>query len=135
MGGQAAPLRLLLDTSAFLYLALDDRRLSPQARSAVQDVHAEVYLSAISVWEVAAKHRLGKLRLGEPLERFFQIICRDLALLRLPFTEEAALEASTLPNVHGDPFDRMLICQAMVHGCSIVTPDEAISQYPVHTIW
>jgi PIN domain nuclease of toxin-antitoxin system len=95
----------------------------------------EVYLSVLSAWEIALKHSLGRLPLPEPPEKFVPKQREAQGISTLAFSEEEALYLSRLPLVHKDPFDRMLICQAIVHGLAILTPDPLITQYPVRTIW
>jgi PIN domain nuclease of toxin-antitoxin system len=127
--------KLLLDASSFLWLAIDPRKLSRPARAALEVRETEVYLSSVSCWELIVKHASGKLPLREPPEQFIREFCVTYQIEQLPFTIEDALQIRNLPSLHNDPFDRMLICQAIANNCSIVTPDEAIGQYPIHTIW
>ena len=105
--------RLLLDTCTFLWVVGGAKELSARTREAFADPGNEVLLSAASAWEVAVKHRLG----------------------RLDVDEESALHLAKLPDLHRDPFDRMLVAQALVGGLTLVTPDDAIRQYPVRTLW
>jgi len=110
-------------------------RLSSRARELFRDPDNEVFLSAVSAWEIAVKFALGALPLpAAPLE----IVPKERELhgiAPLPLTEEAALYLQKLPKLHRDPFDRMLVCQAITGGAAILTPDELISQYGVLTIW
>lgn len=99
------------------------------------DPENEVFLSAVSVWEISVKHGLGRLPLPEPPERFVPLQRERHGIDVLPLEEEAALYLNRLPSSHRDPFDRMLICQAIVHGMVILTPDELVTQYPVLSIW
>jgi PIN domain nuclease of toxin-antitoxin system len=127
--------RLLLDTCTFLWLAGGAAALSPAAIGLIRDPANEVYLSAVSVWEIATKSRSGRLPLPEPPDRLIPIE-RDLrGVTPLAFDEDAALQVLRLPALHRDPFDRMLISQAIASGLAIVTPDPLISQYPVRVIW
>jgi PIN domain nuclease of toxin-antitoxin system len=125
---------LLLDTCTFLWMA-GGSALSAQAAEAVQDPTREVFLSAASVWEIVTKHRAGKLVLPESPERLIPTERRLRGLTELPFDETAALQGTRLPPLHRDPFDRMLIAQAIALGLAIVTPDPLIVQYPVRVIW
>ena len=128
-------MNLLLDTCTFLWVITDDPALSVRARDLVTDPAQKVYLSCVSAWEIAVKAGLGRLRLdgapGDvvPAER------QRHAIEPLDLTEGAVLQLGKLPDVHLDPFDRMLICQAIAHGLALVTPDDQIRQYPVVTIW
>jgi PIN domain nuclease of toxin-antitoxin system len=128
-------MKLLLDTCTFLWIISDDPALSEEARSAFSDPANEVYLSAVSVWEIAIKHALKRLPLPEAPDRFIPSQRTRHAIQPLPLEEEAVLHLSRLPEYHRDPFDRMLVCQAIAHGLTLLTPDEAIRQYPVRTVW
>ena len=128
-------MKLLLDTSTFLWIANDAPELSAHARELFVDAGNEVSLSSVSAWEMAVKYALGRLPLPEPPERFVRLQREQHGIEPLPLDEEAALHLTRLPLLHKDPFDRMLICQAIVHGLVILTPDQLIYQYPVRTIW
>ncbi len=128
-------MKLLLDTCTFLWLALDSPELSANARTLFADPANEVFLSAASAWEIAVKHRLGKLPLPEPPARLVPRARERLAVVSLPIDEEASLHEFRLPALHRDPFDRVLVCQAIVHGLVLLTPDPAIQQYPARTMW
>ena len=125
---------MLLDTCTFLWLA-GGSSLSPAAAAAVRDPSHDVYLSAASVWEIVTKYRAGKLPLPEPPDQLVAAE-RDLrGIEALPFDDAAAFQGMRLPQLHRDPFDRMLIAQAIALGLAIVTPDPLITQYPVRVIW
>jgi PIN domain nuclease of toxin-antitoxin system len=94
-----------------------------------------VYLSAISAWEIAIKNALGKLPLPRPAATFVPQERERHRVEALPLTEEAVLVVARLPDLHRDPFDRMLVCQAIMGGLTLLTPDPLISQYPVPTLW
>ena len=128
-------MKILLDTCAFLWIITDAPELSESARMLFVDPANEVYLSSVSAWEIAVKHALGRLSLPEPPERFIPSRRKQHGIDTLPLEEEAALHLTRLPPYHQDPFDRMLICEAVVHGMIILTPDELIRQYPVRTTW
>lgn len=128
-------MKLLLDTCTFLWIISDDPALSEEARAAFSDPANEVYLSSVSVWEIAVKHALKRLPLPEAPDRFIPAQRTRHAIQSLPLEEEAVLQLSRLPERHRDPFDRMLVCQAIAHGLVVLTPDEAIRQYPVRTVW
>jgi PIN domain nuclease of toxin-antitoxin system len=128
-------MRLLLDTCTFLWIVGGASDLSPRARQLVTDPDNEVYLSAASAWEIAVKNRLGRLPLPEPPDRFVPRAREAHGIERLDIGEEAALHVARLPDIHRDPFDRMLIAQALVGGLSILTPDEALRQYAAPTLW
>lgn len=127
-------MRLLLDTCTFLWWA-GGRTLSANATAAVQEPSNEVFLSSVSVWEIVSRHRAGRLPLPEPPERLIPTERSLRVVTPLPFDEDSALQGVRLPALHRDPFDRMLISQAIALGLAIVTPDPAIMQYPVRMIW
>ena len=128
-------MRLLLDTSTFLWLVEGDPKLSTVAGEAIADAANDVFLSAASAWEIAIKHGLGRLHLqGSPEE----LVPQQRRLHRvdtLPITEDTTLQVGKLPSIHRDPFDRLLVAQAIVGGLTIVTPDRLIKAYPVPTLW
>jgi PIN domain nuclease of toxin-antitoxin system len=128
---------LLLDTCTFLWLITDDPALSAPARAAIEDPANAVYVSAASLWEMLVKHRLGRLTISVATAPAQYLVAqRDRhGLESLPITEEAVTQLPKLPELHRDPFDRILICQAIAHGLVVCTPDRAIQQYPVRTVW
>ena len=128
-------MRLLLDTCTFLWLAADDLRLSQAAKTQCRDPENEVYLSALSAWEIAIKHRLGRLPLPEKPARYVKSRRQWLQLEPLAFDEACAAHDALLPPHHRDPFDRGLVSQAILTGMTIVTPDEAIARYPAPILW
>lgn len=128
-------MKVLLDTCAFLWFILESPQLSASARRTFVDPANEMYLSAISTWEIALKSSIGKLPLPGRAAVFVAEQRRLHGVETLPLDEEASLYVPLLPKLHTDPFDRMLICQSIVHGLTILTPDPLISQYPIRTIW
>lgn len=128
-------MKLLLDTCTFLWLVGDAAELSRQAREAFREPSNEIYLSSVAAWEIAVKYALGRLPLPAPPERFVPAQRDAHGIAGLPLDEESVLQVHRLPGFHRDPFDRMLVCQAIVHGLTIVTPDPLVAQYPVRTIW
>ncbi|MBI4870735.1 MAG: type II toxin-antitoxin system VapC family toxin [Candidatus Riflebacteria bacterium] len=125
----------LLDTHAFLWWTLDDRRLSDGVRRLLQAPPGEVYLSAASVWEIALKHSLGKIVLRAPLTRVVLEEADRCGLRSLPITREHACRSGDLPLHHRDPFDRLLVAQAQLEGLGLVTTDQAIRAYDVPVFW
>lgn len=108
---------------------------SARARSAFLDPDNRVFLSSVSAWEITVKHALGKLPLPDVPERLVPEARERLRIQPLPLEEGAVLGVNRLPDVHQDPFHRMLVCQAIAHGLTIVTDDEAIRRYPAPTLW
>jgi len=127
--------KVLLDTCAFLWLALDNPQLSEKARRTFTDPGYEIYLSVISAWEITVKYSRGRLNLPQPPAVLIPEWRENRGILSLPLEETAALYESRLPRLHQDPFDRMLICQSIIHGMALLTPDPEIMKYPVHTLW
>ena len=123
-------MKLLLDTHAVLWWQGDDRRLPPAARRAIA-VADIVWVSAASGWEVAIKSALGRLRVDEP----FAITVAADDFTELPVTLAHAARLQSLPTRHADPFDRMLVAQAMVEGATLVTRDSALGAYGVPVLW
>jgi len=127
--------RILLDTCTFLWLAEGDPGLSNHAREAIVDPSNEVYLSPISVWEIVIKQALGRLVLKLSADRYVPEQRQLHRVDTLPITEYAVLQLSRLPLHHRDPFDRLLMAQAVAEACTIATPDPLIRRYLVSTIW
>ncbi len=128
-------MRILLDTCAFLWIAAGSRELSPAARELFRSPDNEVYLSSVSAWEIAVKSALGRLPMPLPPERFVPEARALHHIQPLPLDEDSCLLAAKLPSLHRDPFDRMLVCQAMAGALVILTPDPDIARYPVRTAW
>jgi len=127
--------KILLDTCTFLWIVTGAPELSERARDAFQNPESEVYLSAVSTWEISVKYSLGRLPLPVPPETYIPRLRQEHGVAALPLDEESTLHIGRLPDLHKDPFDRMLVCQAIVGGLVILTPDESITQYPVRFLW
>ncbi|WP_373545889.1 type II toxin-antitoxin system VapC family toxin [Chamaesiphon sp.] len=124
-------MRILLDTHIFLWFISGDSQLSTDVLDAIRDPGNEVYLSAISVWEAIVKYQLGKLPLPEHPETYLPKQ-RDLhQIASLALDESSVTQLAKLPPLHRDPFDRMLICQALQNSLTIATVDSAVRAYPV----
>lgn len=128
-------MRLLLDTCTFLWIVADAPELSDAGREAFADPGNEVHLSAVSAWEIAVKFALGRLALPDDPASYVPKQRERHVIRALPLEESAVLSLPRLPALHRDPFDRILVCQAIVGGLTIVTPDRDIRQYPVPTLW
>lgn len=128
-------MKLLLDTHAFIWWDSEPPRLSSRALAFCQDSENTLLLSVASTWEMQIKAQLGKLRLGVPLAELIENQQRinDLEILHIGLEHVLALDQ--LPPVHKDPFDRLLVAQAMVEGASLVTNDRIMANYPVNVIW
>lgn len=128
-------MKLLLDTCTFLWIAADAPPLSRHARALFRAPENEVFLSAASAWEVAIKHALGRLPLPDDPSRFVTEMREAHGIEPLPIDEASVLHTLRLPPLHRDPFDRLLVAQAIVHGLTILTPDRLITQYPALSAW
>lgn len=128
-------MNILLDTCTFLWIVRDTPQLSATARALFADPANAIFLSAVSVWEIAIKHQLGRLPLASPPHHYVPTERAKHAITALDLNEAAVLELRRLPPHHNDPFDRMLICQAIAHGLTVLTPDDHIQAYPVRTAW
>jgi PIN domain nuclease of toxin-antitoxin system len=124
-------MRLLLDTHAFLWYITDDPRLPASSAEAIQEESNEVFLSVVSVWEALAKHQLGKLPLPSPADDYLRHRREEHNIVSLPFDEPSLSHLLRLPLHHRDPFDRMLICQALEHDLQVITSDALFAKYPV----
>jgi PIN domain nuclease of toxin-antitoxin system len=126
----------LLDTNACLWVCYEFDLLSRNARAILTDEQSSLYFSSISIAEIAIKRSIGKLSLPHSLQEFQIELASALKVNPLSWDFPEANLLETLPLIHKDPFDRMLICQAMVHGLTIVTPDQAIAQYSqISCVW
>ncbi len=118
-------MRVLLDTHIVLWDFADDIRLSQAARQIVSDPENEVYVSAASAWEAAIKKALGKLDMRQDFEK----VAMDSGFVSLDITLKHAAAAGALPRHHDDPFDRMLIAQAMIEKLTLLTADRRLAAY------
>lgn len=124
-------MRLLLDTHSFLWYITNDRRLPRYAFDAIRDKSNEVYLSVGSVWEALVKDQTGKLALPAPADEYLEDRRSAHRIESLALNAQAVSRLLVLPSVHRDPFDRMLICQALHNDLTLVTSDELFRHYPV----
>ena len=128
-------MKLLLDTQVFLYAILDSPALPLSARSLIESLENELFLSIASVWEIAIKVGLGKLTLAQPLDRLVPDHMTRAGIVLLPITIEHAATVATLPFHHRDPFDRMLAAQSMADGLPLVSGDTVFDRYAVRRLW
>ncbi len=129
-------MRLLLDTCTLLFLI--DRYENVPEPTREQVLRAELFVSVVSFWEIAIKHAKGWLEIDKgdgTLLDFWRTHCHALDTVVLPVNEADLGHLENLPDLYGDPFDRLLICQAIEHGLAIVTPDRMSRRYPVKTLW
>ena len=128
-------MRLLLDTHSFLWFLLDDPQLSTTVNELIVDPNNDIEVSPATYWEIAIKISLGKYELPEPYDVFIEreMVTNDFHILPIDPKHTAAL--TTLPFHHRDPFDRLLIVQAMVEQIPILSVDAAFDAYPVTRLW
>lgn len=128
-------MKLLLDTHAFLWWVTDDPRLSERARTAIADETNAVFISAASAWELATKHRLGKLdEAAGAIDRFDELVTAD-GFTHLAVSYLHALQAGRYPVAHRDPFDRMLAAQSELERLLLVSRDPAFESFSTRTLW
>ena len=128
-------MNFLLDTHVFLWLAGNISLVPGHVLTVLQQHESTLFLSSVSVWEIEQKFRVGKLKLHAEPRKIIAEFYRKYDIAALPFHEESAFLLEKLPLLHGDPFDRMLVCQAIHHGFTIVSGDRHIQRYPVNTLW
>jgi len=124
-------MRILLDTCDFLWFITGNPSLPATRQSALRDPENQVYLSVVSLWEICVKHALGKLPLPEPPETFIPAQRDAHGIDSLNLREDSVFKLSSLPGIHRDPFDRMILCQCLDHGMVLATGDEIVRRYPV----
>jgi PIN domain nuclease of toxin-antitoxin system len=127
-------MKLLLDTHALLWAATAPENLSDEAHRLLEDGTHEVVVSVVTGWEIAIKQSLGKLELAQPAEIWLPRVIRETGLDMLPVELAAALRVRALPWHHRDPFDRLLIAQALESGHTIVTRDAVFDEYGVAVV-
>ena len=128
-------MRLLLDTHALLWWALDDPRLSRTAYAAIADQRSQVHVSTVSAFELTTKHRLGKLAVADRLLVDLERYLDEQGFAALPLDLASAERAGRLPGPHRDPFDRLLIAQAITADLAFVSNEAAFDAYGVRRLW
>lgn len=122
-------MKYLLDTHLLLWAASDSKKLPPSAKALIADEKNELLFSAASIWEVAIKTELGRADFKVDV-RLLRRGLLDNGFSELPVLSEHAAELACLPPIHKDPFDRLLVAQAMVEGITLITADALVAQYP-----
>lgn len=128
-------MRILLDSHSYIWAKLNDRRLSKRAANIIRSDDHELFFSHASLWEISIKIRLGRLRTLTSSVAFLHDSLIEDNITVLPVRYEDILATEHLDHHHGDPFDRMLIAQAINHRLTMLTNDADIKKYPVKTVW
>ncbi|MDB5359024.1 MAG: twitching motility protein PilT [Rhodospirillales bacterium] len=128
-------MRLLLDTHAFIWWLAGDDALSNAARVAIAEEGNEIFVSAASAWEMTTKHRIGKLPRLDPIAADLESAIAGQGFRELPISLRHGQVAGALPGLHRDPFDRMLIAQAMLDDLVLVSNETPFDAYGVRRLW
>ena len=128
-------MKLLLDTHTFLWLVTEAEPVPPRALGAYHDRRNEVLLSVVSAWEIQIKLQIGKLKLEDPLDVVIATEQQRHNVRILPVALQHVFELGKLPLHHRDPFDRLIVAQAIAEQAKLVTADPELSKYPVEILW
>ena len=128
-------MRVLIDSHALIWYVDQDKLLSLASHAAISDPTNELLLSAGSIWEIGIKIGLGKLVLTQPFKPWMNQAISDLDVTVLPLSVEYVDVQSNLPRHHGDPFDRLIVAQAIVEQVSIISADGSLDAYGINRIW
>jgi len=128
-------MKYLLDTHAFLWFVSEDNRLSSKAQSIIKNSRNDIYFSAVSAWEMSIKIRLGRLSIEEELEPFIIKQLSENNFSTLSITIFHSIYTSKLPEIHKDPFDRMIVAQSQVEDMPLISKDKNIKKYKVPVVW
>ncbi len=128
-------MKALLDTHALLWWLFDDPHLSTPARDCIANAENEILVSAVSAWEIATKHRIGKLPEAGDIVRLLPMYLRQARFAELSVSVDDGLLAGSLPGPHKDPFDRMLIAQARLRSLPVLSIDPVFREYGVTVVW
>ena len=128
-------MRLLLDTHILLWVLGEPQRIAPGIRRDIEDLSNAVLISAVCAWEIATKHAIGKLPLPESPEALLDRAVAELRGVELSISRRHALRSASLPPHHRDPFDRLLVAQALLEGATLVTADPLLPVYGATLLW
>ena len=128
-------MRYLFDTHALVWWLLDVPRLSPRSRNVLKDPHNEIFVSAVSAFEISNKVRLGKWLEAEVLARDFPELVAAEGFSTINLTAPQAVKAGLLPGDHRDPFDRFLAAQSIMEDVPLITADPRMSEFGIETLW
>jgi PIN domain nuclease of toxin-antitoxin system len=127
---------LLLDTHAFIWLASDPAKLSRPAKRMLETSADSLAISLVTAWEVALLVKRGRLSLPLPPAQYLEQAIRHHGIIELPMSREVVLHAVSLPDLHGDPFDRILIAEAHLRDAALISKDRNIAAYPgTRVVW
>ena len=128
-------MNLLLDTHSFLWFVTNDKRLSSKAKSLIKDRENQVYFSAASAWEISIKVGLGRLSIGDDLQDFLLQQLTENGFVPLSIDISHSANTINLPDIHKDPFDRLLISQSIIEEMPLISKDKNIRKYDVDVLW
>ena len=128
-------MRVLVDSHVFLWLGSDDERMPADVRELLADGRTRIVVSVATTWELTIKVLAGRLRLPREPEVHFSEYLSDYASEIMPVEQRHVDALPQLPAIHADPFDRMLVAQALIEDIDLVTGDEVLRSYPIRTIW
>lgn len=128
-------MRLLLDTHAFLWFVQADARLSPTAKALIEDPNNKPFISVVSLWEIAIKVSIGKLKLAENYDAYMTRETQRFDLLSIALVHTSLVATLPFQPKHNDPFDRLLIAQALVEQMPLVSNEAMFAAYPVSRLW
>ena len=127
--------KFLLDTHVFIWWIQNDKQLSKKAKTIISDSTNKIYISSASIWEMAIKSKLGKLEIQNFSENFLKKQIFDNSFSFLPISLQHSFQIYELETFHKDPFDHMLIVQAKIESCAIITKDKLFKQYDIDIRW
>ena len=127
--------KYLLDTHTFLWWIADDESLSESVRSRIADPESTIHFSVVSGWEISIKQTIGRLKLSKPPKQFVQQQLSETGFSILDIRLDHALEVSTLPLIHNDPFDRLLVAQCVCDGMTLLSRDALLTRYSIEVVW
>lgn len=128
-------MQILLDTHIFLWLISDDADLSKKAKRIFLDQNNDLFLSLVSIWEIAIKISIGKLFLKKLIEQFIPEQLQENNIKQLNINFRHITKVTNLPFHHRDPFDRLLVAQALEENIPILSNDKAFDNYPIKRLW
>ena len=124
----------LLDTHTFLWFVAGDKQLPESVKAKIKDIGEHCFLSVASLWEITIKHQIGKLTLNISLEELFEYADRNQIEV-IQISNEHLLTLSLLPRHHSDPFDRLIVSQALAENLTLITKDKGLKKYKIKQQW